>query len=216
MNMLLLCEIFYIKISPNIHINDFLYWWKVLYMRVCVQMHIRIFIYILTFIKSNFNFATKMQMMILNTILSLGHLCSSVVLYLLNSFGTLIMVVCQVFCFLFLFYGSIVLVQARFRLFSIRLNTAEMECICVSRFFSLRSVFQCFPVGLVHCSRDPQISFFNKTFTKNGSHSTIHTFKNYFATMFLIFSKISSIQTDFRIVFYLGYIYDDGIVLLWA
>ena len=83
-------------------------------------------------------------------------------------------------------------------------------------FFSLRSVFQCFPVGLVHCSWDPQISFFNKTFAKNGFHSTIHTFKNYFAIMFLIFSKISSIQTDFKIVFYLGYIYDDGIVLLWA
>ena len=32
-----------------------------------------------------------------------------------------------------------------------------------------------------------QISFFNKTFIKNGSHGTIHTLKNYFATMFSIF-----------------------------
>ena len=139
MNMLLLCEIFYIKISPNRLIYTSMTFYiggkYFICVCVCVQVHIRIFIYILTFIKSNLNFATKMQMMILNTILSLGHLCSSVVLYLLNSFGTLIMVVCQVFCFLFLFYGSIVLVQARFRLLSIRLNTAEMECICVSRFF---------------------------------------------------------------------------------
>ena len=134
---------------------------------VCLGAH-TIFIYILTFIKSNLNFATKMQMMILNTILSLGHLCSSVVLYLLNSFGTLIMVVCQVFCFLFLFYGSIVLVQARFRLLSIRLNTAEMQCICVSCFFSLRSVFQCFPVGLMHCSRTHKSLFLIKFSLKMG------------------------------------------------
>ena len=31
---------------------------------------------------------------------------------------------------------------------------------------------------------DPQISFFITFFIKNGSHSTIHTFKNYFATVF--------------------------------
>ena len=45
---------------------------------------------------------------------------------------------------------------------------------------------------------DPQISFFINFFIKNGSHSTIHTFKNYFTTVFSVFSfsKISSIQTD--------------------
>ena len=45
---------------------------------------------------------------------------------------------------------------------------------------------------------DPQISFFINFFIKNGSHSTSHTFKNYFATVFSVFSfnKISSIQTD--------------------
>ena len=58
-----------------------------------------------------------------------------------------------------------------------------------------------FLVGLVHCSRDPQTSFFNKTFIKNGSHSTIYTFKNYFATVFLVFSKISGIQTHHRLGF---------------
>ena len=55
-------------------------------------------------------------------------------------------------------------------------------------FFSLRSAFQCFPVGPVYYLWDPQTSFFNKTFIKNGSYSTIHTFKNYFATVFSVFS----------------------------
>ena len=45
---------------------------------------------------------------------------------------------------------------------------------------------------------NPQIPLFSNFFIKNGSHDTIHTFKNYFATMFSVFSfsKISSIQTD--------------------
>ena len=51
-------------------------------------------------------------------------------------------------------------------------------------------------VGLVHYSRDPQTSFFIQTLIKNGSHSTIHTFKNYFAIVFSVFSKISCIKTD--------------------
>ena len=38
--------------------------------------------------------------------------------------------------------------------------------------------------------------FFNQTFIKNGSYGTIYTFKNYFATIFSIFNKISSIQTN--------------------
>ena len=50
-------------------------------------------------------------------------------------------------------------------------------------------------VGPVHCSRDPQTSFFNKKFIKNGSHGTIYIFKNYFATIFSVFSKINGIQT---------------------
>ena len=33
----------------------------------------------------------------------------------------------------------------------------------------------------------PQISLFINFFIKNGSHDTIHTFKNYFATMFFSF-----------------------------
>ena len=50
-------------------------------------------------------------------------------------------------------------------------------------------------VGSVHYLRNPQTSFFSKTFIKNWSHGTIHTFKNYFVIVFLVFSKISSIQT---------------------
>ena len=52
--------------------------------------------------------------------------------------------------------------------------------------------FQCdyssFSVGLVHCLRDLQTSFFNKIFIKNGFYSTIHIFKNDFATVFSIFN----------------------------
>ena len=47
---------------------------------------------------------------------------------------------------------------------------------------------------------DPQISFFSNFFIKNGSHDTIHTFKNYFATVFFSFqfqfSIFNCIQTD--------------------
>ena len=35
---------------------------------------------------------------------------------------------------------------------------------------------------------DPQISLFNNFFIKNWSHGTIHTFKNYFTTVFFSFS----------------------------
>ena len=45
-----------------------------------------------------------------------------------------------------------------------------------------------FSMGLVHYLQDLQISFLIKTFIKNKSHGTIHTFKNYFAIVFSIFS----------------------------
>ena len=35
---------------------------------------------------------------------------------------------------------------------------------------------------------DPQISFFINFFIKNGSYSTIHTFKTYFAIVFSVFN----------------------------
>ena len=47
--------------------------------------------------------------------------------------------------------------------------------------------------GSVHYSRDLQTSLFNNFFIKNGSHSTIHTFKNYFTIVFSVFSQITYI-----------------------
>ena len=47
----------------------------------------------------------------------------------------------------------------------------------------------CFIVSgdIEHCSRDPQPLYSEKNI-KNGSYNTIHTFKNYFATVFSVFS----------------------------
>ena len=42
--------------------------------------------------------------------------------------------------------------------------------------------------AFVHCSRTSQTLLFINFFIKNGSHSTIYTFKNYFATVFSVFS----------------------------
>ena len=50
-----------------------------------------------------------------------------------------------------------------------------------------------FLVGSVHCLWDLQTSFFNKIFIKSGSYDTIHTFKNYFVTIFSVFNKINGI-----------------------
>ena len=47
----------------------------------------------------------------------------------------------------------------------------------------------------MYCSQDPQLLYSEKNI-KNGSHDTIHIFKNYFATVFSVFSKISNIQMD--------------------
>ena len=41
----------------------------------------------------------------------------------------------------------------------------------------------------------PQIILFSNIFIKNGSHNTIYTFENYFATVFSVSAKINSIQT---------------------
>ena len=55
----------------------------------------------------------------------------------------------------------------------------------------------------MHCLWVLQILLFSHFFIKNGSHSTIYTFKNYFATVFLVSVKISSIQTDPNFYLYL-------------
>ena len=65
-------------------------------------------------------------------------------------------------------------------------------------------------------TRFTNLFFFNKTFIKNGSHGTIHTFKNYFATLFSIFSNkrypnrllvCVILETD---IFNLSFIYHDS------
>ena len=47
----------------------------------------------------------------------------------------------------------------------------------------------------MHCSQDPRLLYSEKNI-KNESHGTIHPFKNYFAIVFSVFSKISCIQTN--------------------
>ena len=66
-------------------------------------------------------------------------------------------------------------------------------------FFPTVVVNQVFPEQCIRALfTDPQTSLFSNIFIKNGSHSTIHIFKNYFAIIFSVFSfsKICSIQTD--------------------
>ena len=67
-------------------------------------------------------------------------------------------------------------------------------------FFSSRKVWLFNQFSATYGSRtlftNPQISFFNNFFIKNGSHGTIYTFKNYFVTVFFNFSVFSCIQTD--------------------
>ena len=41
----------------------------------------------------------------------------------------------------------------------------------------------------MHCSRDLYVLFLAKKNFKIGSHGTINTFKNYFITVFLVFSN---------------------------
>ena len=69
-------------------------------------------------------------------------------------------------------------------------------------FFFFLFFFQPAIVDFVNCeqcicvlSTVPQITLFSNFFIKNGSHNTIYTFKNYFAKMFSVSIKISSIQT---------------------
>ena len=73
--------------------------------------------------------------------------------------------------------------------------------VCTSTFssprFPLLFFFQPAIVDFVNCEQCiyvlfmvPQITLFSNFFIKNGSHNTIYTFKNYFATVFsvLVFS----------------------------
>ena len=75
--------------------------------------------------------------------------------------------------------------------------TVWIQIISASTFFELRfSIFFFFLaviVDFVNCKQYirvlftvPQITLFNHFFIKNGFHSTIYTFKNYFATLFSV------------------------------
>ena len=87
-----------------------------------------------------------------------------------------------------------------------RLDWAKSFVVFSSLFFFFFSFFFLVPSALFdqvnyeQCIRalftDPQIPLFNNFFIKNGSHDTIHTFKNYFPMVFSVSAKINSIQTD--------------------
>ena len=82
----------------------------------------------------------------------------------------------------------------------IGLNLTSAFCLVFSFFFFLvpAALFdqvnyeQCTDVRFIR----PTNSTFQSIFIKNGSYGTIHTFKNYFATVFSVSTKISSIQTN--------------------
>ena len=99
-------------------------------------------------------------------------------------------------------------------LLSLCLDSRFINHVCVLFFFffsrvlekrgycSLNSNHKCWLFCSKQCISvlfmDPQIPLFSNFFIKNGSHGTIYTFKNYFTTVFSVFSfsKISSIQID--------------------
>ena len=78
---------------------------------------------------------------------------------------------------------------------------------CVSFFFFFFELkYLTFSVNSARCAlfTDPQISLFSNFFIKNGSHGIIHTFKNYFATVFfsfqfsVVFKRILSVEFTYR------------------
>ena len=72
-----------------------------------------------------------------------------------------------------------------------RLDTNVFAFVFVLTFFC---GFHALFIGLTRTN-------FSKFFFKIGSHSSIHTFKNYFATVFSVSTKINSIQTDPKLEF---------------
>ena len=59
--------------------------------------------------------------------------------------------------------------------------------VCEARFALSNDAF--FLVDLIHYLRGPISNFFSKNNFKTRSHDTIHTFKNYFVIVFLVFSN---------------------------
>ena len=67
----------------------------------------------------------------------------------------------------------------------------------------LKSVFSCvmcFLMGPVHRSRDPQVLYLAKKNFNTRSYGTIHTFKNYFATIFAVFSNKRYLNRPFVLI----------------
>ena len=65
------------------------------------------------------------------------------------------------------------------------------SCFASSLFFFFLATlfdFSAISVGLMHYLQDPQTSLFYNFFIKNRPYGTIHTFKNYFVTVFSVFS----------------------------
>ena len=91
-----------------------------------------------------------------------------------------------VFLFLFLFFFFFFFVTRNWRQRLLFIYYAWT----VAENFDFSAIFSTL-VGPVYCSRDPQTSLSSNIFIKNESHNTIHTFKNYFATVFLVSAKIS-------------------------
>ena len=73
------------------------------------------------------------------------------------------------FSFLFLFFFVTLKRYCSSLLWTVAVTFDREQCIC--------ALFM-----------DPQITLFSNFFIKNGSHGTIYTFKNYFATVFSVFN----------------------------
>ena len=83
------------------------------------------------------------------------------------------------------FFGILLVLQffghQLFKTIRVCLDSIQLQCWSF--------VYSAFLVDLVHYLQDLQVFFFHKNNFKIGSHSTIHTFKNYFATLFSDFSN---------------------------
>ena len=71
-------------------------------------------------------------------------------------------------------------------------STFTFSTLCVFGFFFFFQSRSCWHFNCEQCTcalfTDPQTPLFINFFIKNGFHSIIHTFKNYFATVFSVFS----------------------------
>ena len=83
------------------------------------------------------------------------------------------------------------------------LKAAVRFFFCVLSFFFFFFFYSTATFDKVFCEQcihalfmDPQFPLFSNFFIKNGSHYTIHTFKNYFATVFSVSATRSLIQMD--------------------